>query len=282
MVHGCPCARADRYVTGCLGFGGGLEQRRVQNPEERPLGLVDELTALADLQTGGTEQRPRGLGRTGCEEDAVALGGSDVCGKTLAFALGQVLGNRSAELTVIADEDVGQALGPTLLGELLPAVQLLARLRCAAGHDDRSDIRSLEHAEGGVLEEVRAVGELLTETQVGLVRAVDRHRVRIGHPHHRRRDLVTDELPHRCGDRLSELEDVILLDEAHLDVQLGELRLAVRAEVLVAIAAGDLVVALHAGDHEQLLEQLRALRQGVPGSGPQPSGHQEVAGSLRG
>jgi hypothetical protein len=38
----------------------------------------------------------------------------------------------------------------------------------------------------------------------------------------------------------------------------------VGAEVLVAVAARDLVVALHAGDHQQLLEQLGALRQGVP------------------
>ena len=65
---------------------------------------------------------------------------------------------------------------------------------------------------------------------------------------------------------------VVLLDEAHLDVELGELRLAVGAEVLVAVAAGDLVVPLHAGHHEQLLEQLRALRQGVPGAGRRRAG----------
>ena len=66
----------------------------------------------------------------------------------------------------------------------------------------------------------------------------------------------------------------------HLDVELGELGLAVGAEVLVAVAAGDLVVALHAGDHEQLLEQLRGLRQGVPGARLQARGHQEVARAL--
>ena len=75
-------------------------------------------------------------------------------------------------------------------------------------------------------------------------------------------------------------DDVVLLDEAHLDVELGELRLPVGAEVLVAVAAGDLVVALHAGDHQQLLEQLRALRQGVPAAGLQARRHQEVAGTL--
>ena len=39
--------------------------------------------------------------------------------------------------------------------------------------------------------------------------------------------------------------------------------LAVAAQVLVAEAAGDLEVAVDAGDHQQLLELLGALRQGV-------------------
>jgi hypothetical protein len=47
--------------------------------------------------------------------------------------------------------------------------------------------------------------------------------------------------------------------EAHLEVELGELRLAVAAEVLVAEAARDLEVAVDAGHHQQLLELLRAL-----------------------
>ena len=48
---------------------------------------------------------------------------------------------------------------------------------------------------------------------------------------------------HGLGD---EAEDVLLVDEARLDVELGELELAVRAQVLVAHAAGDLVVAVEA------------------------------------
>ena len=51
--------------------------------------------------------------------------------------------------------------------------------------------------------------------------------------------------------------------EAHLDVELGELRLAIAAQVLVAEAARDLEVAVVAGDHQQLLELLRRLRQRV-------------------
>ncbi len=56
--------------------------------------------------------------------------------------------------------------------------------------------------------------------------------------------------------------------------------MAVGAEVLVAVAAGDLVVALHARHHQQLLEQLRALRQRVEAARLQAGGHQEVARAL--
>ena len=58
--------------------------------------------------------------------------------------------------------------------------------------------------------------------------------------------------------------------------------MAVGAEVFVAVAAGDLVVALHARHHQQLLEQLRALRQRVERAGLQPGGHHEVTRAFRG
>ena len=81
--------------------------------------------------------------------------------------------------------------------------------------------------------------------------------------------------------RLDPGHDVVLGDEAHLEVELGELRLAVAAQVLVAEAAGDLEVAVHAADHEQLLELLRALRQRVDVPGLEARGHDEVARALR-
>ena len=74
--------------------------------------------------------------------------------------------------------------------------------------------------------------------------------------------------------------DVLVVDERHLDVELGELGLAVGAEVLVAEAAGDLEVAVEAGDHQQLLVKLGRLGQRVEVPGMDPAGNQEVAGSL--
>ena len=87
------------------------------------------------------------------------------------------------------------------------------------------------------------------------------------------------------GDRLGGIEDrladhrhdVVGVGEAHLGVELHELELAIGAQVLVAQATGDLVVAVEAADHEQLLEELRALRQGVELAGREARRHDEVA-----
>ena len=54
----------------------------------------------------------------------------------------------------------------------------------------------------------------------------------------------------RCGKR-------------HLDINLRKLRLAVRAQVLVAKTPDDLEITVEAADHEDLFEKLRRLRQRV-------------------
>ena len=81
---------------------------------------------------------------------------------------------------------------------------------------------------------------------------------------------------------LGQAEDVLLVrDEAHLEVELSVLGLAVGAQVLVAEAAGDLEVALEAGHHQQLLELLRRLRQRVEVAGVDAAGDEVVARALR-
>ena len=74
--------------------------------------------------------------------------------------------------------------------------------------------------------------------------------------------------------------DLFLGEERGLDVDLRELGLAVGAQVFVAEALDDLVVAVEAGHHQQLLEQLRALRQRVELAVVHAAGHQVVARTL--
>ena len=59
------------------------------------------------------------------------------------------------------------------------------------------------------------------------------------------------------------VQDIFLVYECHLAVDLGEFRLAVCPEVLVAETLDDLQVTVKSGHHQQLLECLRGLRQGV-------------------
>ena len=75
----------------------------------------------------------------------------------------------------------------------------------------------------------------------------------------------------RATIRSISVEEVVEVGERHLDVELRQLLEPVGAQILVAEAARDLVVALEAGDHEQLLVDLRALRQREEAPGLQPA-----------
>ena len=72
----------------------------------------------------------------------------------------------------------------------------------------------------------------------------------------------------------------LALDERHFEVELRELRLAVGAQVLVAQAARDLEVLVVPRDHQQLLIQLRRLRQGEQLPVEHAARHQVVARAL--
>jgi hypothetical protein len=85
-------------------------------------------------------------------------------------------------------------------------------------------------------------------------------------------------VPHQPFD---ERHDLGLGEERSLDVELGEFRLAVRAQVLVAKAAHDLVVAVEARDHQQLLEDLGRLRQCKEFARVGAARHEIVARTLR-
>ena len=152
-------------------------------------------------------------------------------------------------------------------------------------HRQRADVLAGEGLELRALEDVGDVDELQLGAQVRLVVAVLQHRLAERDPREGRGDVAAaaellEELGHQLLDRL---EDVLLLDEAHLDVELVELaRRAVGAGVLVAEAGRDLEVAVEARDHQQLLELLRGLRQRVELAGVQPGGDHEVAGALGG
>ena len=119
--------------------------------------------------------------------------------------------------------------------------------------------------------------QLHAEARVGTVVAEALHGLGILHALQREFMLDAHGLKHLGHDAFHHVDDVVAVHEAHLDVHLGELGLTVGAQVLVAEAPGNLVVALDAGHHEHLLELLRALRQRVEAARVRTAGHDVVA-----
>ena len=72
-----------------------------------------------------------------------------------------------------------------------------------------------------------------------------------------------------------------LRQERGLDVELREFGLAIGAQILIAKAAHDLIVAVEACDHQQLLEDLRRLRQREELARMRAARHEIVARALR-
>src|SRR4029077_4002572 len=94
-------------------------------------------------------------------------------------------------------------------------------------------------------------------------------------------DLNLEDLaPDAREQSLNQREHVLLGAERHLEVELRELERAVGAQILVAEATRDLVVAPQAADHEDLLQGLRRLRQRVELAGIEARRHYEVARAL--
>ena len=70
-------------------------------------------------------------------------------------------------------------------------------------------------------------------------------------------------VPQRDEDGLDEPHHILLPDEGCFDIDLRKLRLPIVPQILVAEAARDLEIAVETGHHEQLLVDLRRLRQRV-------------------
>jgi hypothetical protein len=140
-----------------------------------------------------------------------------------------------------------------------------------------------EDGEAGAREMLGHHLHLHRVAQVGLVGPVPERGVAVGDARPDLIDgapaaeLVEDALQHR----FDRLEHVLLLDEAHLHVELVEIRgRAVGARVLVAETGRDLEIPVEARHHQELLELLRRLRQRVELAGMEARGHEEVARAL--
>ena len=252
-----------------------VEHGEVDHPQDLPVAFLDEPEVAGELQTQLAESLVCLRGAVSREEHGVARLEGELLPK-LADDGAQVLGDtgREALRRVLGDGQPARPEGPH---ELVVAVGHLAGQGLGPSrHPDRLDhapglgqgvAKDAELGAGGQLGDV---GELEAEPQVGLVGAVAAHGLGVGQDGNLSDVDAEDLLPELPDELAHDLEDVVAGDEAHLQVDLGELGLAVGAGVFIAEALADLQVAVAARDHEDLLEDLRALRQGVELAGVEP------------
>ncbi len=194
------------------------------------------------------------------------------------FGLAEELGDGRLPFLFL-DLDPSHAFGPEIACVIGQIVQILAREGAAAFGIDRLDHPALvnhrvEDLEAAAAQLFRQINQLQTEAGVGLVIAVARDSFLISHAGKGR---VQGNAP-RCRENLFDhalgnSHDVVLADKTQLKVDLGEFRLAVGPQVFVAEAFDDLEVAFHAAHHQELLEELRRLRQSVEFARVDPAGH---------
>ena len=119
--------------------------------------------------------------------------------------------------------------------------------------------------------------------QIRLVGAIPLHRIRELYVRPDAVDFppISEFLEGLLDGRLDGVEDILLLDERHFHVKLVKIgRGAVGPRILVPETRRDLEILVKAGDHHQLLEYLRRLRQRVEASRMQPRRHQEIPRAL--
>ena len=262
-----------------------LEEREVDDPQGGVDIGVAETQLAAHLETEGGELHAGFHSRAAEDEHEVARVGTELIGDGTKLVGGVELVDTGLEGAVGVVLDVDEAAGANLgtLDEVGEGVELLAGVFGAARSADADDeLGIVEEGEAATFGDIAQFDELHTETDVGFVAAVEAHGVVPGDAGELVEVEPFDLVEEVFCQTFEGLEDILLMDEGHLAVDLCELGLAVGAEVLIAEAADNLEVAVHAGDHEELFVLLRALREGVELAGVHAGGDDEVARAFGG
>ena len=273
MVHG------DEAVL----FVVPLQQRELGHPEEVVLRLVDQVELPAQGETHLAQRRAGDVRPVGGEEERVAGLGVHGLLEGLEPVFLHELGEAGLDRPVGRDGQPGKTLDVIRFRQLAQRVDFLAgKMRGhALGVQAAHAYGVIEHAEAALAGHFGHILQLHAETGVRLVAAVIVHRLPPGHAGQRQLDVdilhgLEDLRKRAFHDGL----DIFRLNEAHFDIELRELGLTVGAAVLVAEAAGHLIILVKTGQHQKLLVNLRALGQGVELAGPHAAGHEVIARAL--
>ena len=270
------------------GDGIDLEHGALIHPEELELVLGNDVQILRDLLPEESCALVCGLPGSGDDEQQVTLlrahGGLDV----LEDLGCEVLHDVALELSVDTPHP-GESSESDLLGIVDVTVHIVPSnllsgdigLQVHSRNDSTLCEDVLEYLVRSVPDDIRQFHELKSVPHIGLIGSEPLHCITVCDVGEGRlKVLSVESLPDVGHHALHHVLDVLHVDEGHLHIELREFWLPVLPGILITEASGDLIVTVHACDHEHLLELLRGLRQGVECSGMYPGRNDIVPCSL--
>ena len=245
--------------------------REFYHPQQLVILRVNDTQTLCQLAAQCAQRHNCGLpvGIRYHKQDIAILCASlflDCCNLILA----QELGKGRSHLAVRSQLHPCQTLGTIGLDKILQLVNFLAReLVCRTVDVNQTDgtaigNRTVEYLKGAILCDIRNIHNFIAKAQIRLIRAILVHGILPLHARQRQLNVhIQHFLKHALEKAFVDSNHIILIDKGHFQVNLGKFRLTVCTQVLVTEAAGDLHIAVHTGQHQQLLVLLRGLGQGI-------------------
>jgi len=239
-----------------------------------------------ELAEGRQHQRIGGIGNH--EKDVAVLGAEPFQDSPL-FRLTEKLNDVGVKLPV-RDPHPGHALGPEgrhdFFGVLVLEhvfAQLFRLPRDLDPLDAPSALKNLpEDSVPGIGKKVGRFHKAETKAGIRSIRSVKVHGLLVSHPGKgtRQGDPTDGEHPH--GELLDQVVEILFIDERGFQIELRELRLPVRPQILVPKTPDNLEIALEPRHHQKLLEELRRLGKGIEMFRVMATRHQVVTSTFRG
>ena len=263
-----------------------LKHREIDNPQRGKHILVAQPQTVAHFKAQLVEGFARGHGLAGKYQQQVARAGFATLGPCFQVFIAVELAHAALYRPVGFDFHPHKAFGTYLrtFHEVGQFIYLLAGI-CGAtrGADGTHVFGTVKHAEVVSFGQVLEFHECHAETDIRLVASVILHSIGPRHARERFGEInVAHILEYVFYKSLEHLQHIFLLNERHFAVDLRELGLTVGTQVFIAEALGYLEITVETCHHEQLLVELRRLREGIKLSRIHARRHHEVAGTLGG
>ena len=266
-----------------------FKHREVRNPQEL---VCFFLRQPVELMRQPDPQRAQGclshMRLVSHDQHQIIIGDRQFLDQCLLFGIADGLDDGTGQFALFHLQP-GKGLGPeVMLDEFLQFIELLAAvsgsgmIKFHGIHFTIAVEHGSEDREVRIREDLPDVLDFIAVAQVRLVGTIALHALIPGHADKVVFHLVAADFHEDCLHQFFNYgEDIVFINETHFDVNLGEGRLTVSPQVFIPEASGNLEILFHTADHQQLLVDLRGLRQGPEFAVVQTGRHQVVSCAFR-